>query len=210
MGLREKKKARTKQVILKSAHRLLDSKDYNEITMEEIAESSDIAVGTLYNYFSSKADLLLALILDSDDHYLAEAQSLINSDDDRIDLRLTNVMVLATEYCVRELSKSTWRHVSAAALANANSAMGRMYAETTLKHQTLVVDLMESLSDAGLIRPEVEARSAALSLFSMKSKLFLDFVSDEGMSLETHRKQVLQGVRYFLNGVYRGSKPLGT
>lgn len=201
MGLREKKKLRTKRAILGSAHRLLDTKDYNDVTMEEIAEASDIAVGTLYNYFKSKADLLLALILESDDHYLAEAQNLIHSNDARIDQRLTELMVLATEYCVRELSKSAWRHVSAAALANANSAMGRMYAHTTLKHQTLVVELMENLRDCGMIRSEIDAKSAALSLFSMKSKLFLDFVSDEEMSLEVHREQVLQGVRYFLEGV---------
>lgn len=203
MGLREKKKAKTRQSILDNAHFLLDSKEYNDITIEEIADRAQIAVGTLYNYFNSKGDLLLALIMESDDQYMEEAKTLIDSEDQPADIRLTNLMVLATEYCVRQLSKSAWRHVSAAALANANSTMGRSYAVTTVKHQNLVIELMRKLQRADLIDPEVDPESAAVSLFSMKSKMFLDFVSDESMSLEAHRNQVLQGVRYFLYGLTR-------
>lgn len=201
MGLRERKKARTRQTILNSAHRLLDRNDYNSITMEEIAETADIAVGTLYNYFNSKADLLLALILDSDDQYLAEAEAMIADTSGPADLRLTDLMVLATEYCVRQLSKSTWRHVSAAALININAEMGQMYALTSQKHQTLVVRMMRRLQKAGRIRADIDADAAAISIFSMKSKMFLDFVSDEEMPLEGHRDQVRQGVRLFLDGI---------
>ena len=203
MGLREKKKAKTRQSILGSAHALLRNKDYNDITMDEIADHSDISVGTVYNYFDSKGDLLLSLILESDDQYMKEARFLIRDDSQPADIRLTDLMVLASKYCVRQLGKSAWRHVSAAALANTNSTMGRSYAVTTVKHQNLVIELMQKLQKSSLIDPEINAESAAKSLFSMKSKMFLDFVSDEAMDLEAHRNQVLQGVRYFLHGLIR-------
>lgn len=201
MGLREKKKARTKQAILMNAHKLLSAKDYNEITMDEIAEASDIAVGTLYNYFRSKGDLLLSLINESDDDYLMEARNLIRDSDAPAESRLTDLMVLASEFCVDRLSKSTWRHVSAAALANADSDMGRMYAETSEKHLAMVIDLMRRLKVSGEIGAEVDADAAAMTIFSMKSKMFLDFVSDVPMTLEQHRAQVRQGVHFFLHGI---------
>ena len=47
---------------IKCAGELIASGEYDSLPMRKIAERCDIAVGTLYNYFKSKEDLLLAVI----------------------------------------------------------------------------------------------------------------------------------------------------
>ncbi len=201
-GLRERKKVRARQGILAAAHELFLSKSYEETTMEEIAERAEQAVGTLYNYFTSKGALLLALIVDADERYLREGQQLIAHPADLPEHALADLMVLATEHCVRELGKPIWRHVSATAVTNVGSAFGRQHALTTKKHEQLVVDMMRALQARGDIQHDVDPKDAAHFLFSMKSMLFINFVSDDAMTIEEHREQVRRGVRYFLDGIF--------
>ena len=201
MGLREKKRERTRLALLAAAHALFLHKSYDEATVEDIAERAQLAVGTLYNYFPSKGELLLALITDSDERYLKEGQQLIDNPPDNPVHALAEVMVLATEHCVRQLGKSIWRHVSASSITNAASTFGHQYAVTTKKHEQLVVKMMKALQERGDIRCDIDAKAASHYLFSMKSKLFINYVSRESMTISEHRTEVRKGVGFFLSGI---------
>ena len=85
-------------------------------------------------------------------------------------------------------------------MTSVGSTFGRQYAVTTEKHEKLVVDMMRALQARGDIRQDLDPQDVAHFLFSMKSKLFMNFVSDDSMSLKAHRKEVREGVRYFLQG----------
>lgn len=61
MNRRERQVQERRNDILSAALQLFESKGYLETSMEEIAETADVARGTLYNHFDSKADVLLAL-----------------------------------------------------------------------------------------------------------------------------------------------------
>jgi AcrR family transcriptional regulator len=56
---RERKKAQTKKAIVDAASELFWSKGYDGTTIYEIAEAADVAPGTLYLHFDSKADIAL-------------------------------------------------------------------------------------------------------------------------------------------------------
>jgi len=58
-GRRERKKAQSKKVIVDAASGLFWSKGYDATTIYEIAEAADLALGTLYLHFESKADIAL-------------------------------------------------------------------------------------------------------------------------------------------------------
>jgi len=59
---RERRHARRREEILAAAARVFAAKGYRDATIAEIAAALDIADGTLYNYFASKRDLLLAIL----------------------------------------------------------------------------------------------------------------------------------------------------
>lgn len=54
MGRWERRKERTKQAIVTAAMDLIQEHGFAETTMEQIAETADVAKGTLYNYFPAK------------------------------------------------------------------------------------------------------------------------------------------------------------
>jgi AcrR family transcriptional regulator len=60
VGLRERKKARTKEAIRLAALRLFRDQGYPATTMEQIAAEAEVAPSTVFRYFPTKQDLVLS------------------------------------------------------------------------------------------------------------------------------------------------------
>jgi AcrR family transcriptional regulator len=56
-GLRERKKARTRQLIADTAARLFAERGYESVAVSDVAREAEVALQTLYNYFPSKEHL---------------------------------------------------------------------------------------------------------------------------------------------------------
>lgn len=59
LGLRERKKLKTREAIQREAMRLFTKQGYEETTIEQIAAAADISEGTFFNYFPTKEDVVL-------------------------------------------------------------------------------------------------------------------------------------------------------
>ena len=57
------KKEKNRQAILEVAGELFRSKGFGAVSMREIAEVCDIATGTLYNYFKSKGQIFIEIVI---------------------------------------------------------------------------------------------------------------------------------------------------
>ena len=57
MGLRERKKAQTRQLIGETAWRLFADRGFERVTVAEVARLADVAPATVFNYFPTKEDL---------------------------------------------------------------------------------------------------------------------------------------------------------
>ncbi|HET7516322.1 MAG TPA: TetR family transcriptional regulator [Actinomycetes bacterium] len=57
IGLRERKKAQTRQLIADTAWRLFADRGFEQVTVAEVAREAQVAVATVFNYFATKEDL---------------------------------------------------------------------------------------------------------------------------------------------------------
>ncbi len=64
-GRNERRKARTRASLLAAARQLFAAQGMEATTIAEIAERADIAIGSFYNYFRTKDDVLAALLQDA-------------------------------------------------------------------------------------------------------------------------------------------------
>ena len=59
LSRRERKKQNQKYAIIRAAQQLIEAKGYDATSVNEIAETADIAYGTFFNHFPSKEAMLL-------------------------------------------------------------------------------------------------------------------------------------------------------
>jgi len=61
-GRNERRKARTRSALLAAGQRLFGEQGFDATTVAEIAEDADVAIGSFYNYFDTKDELLAELL----------------------------------------------------------------------------------------------------------------------------------------------------
>src|SRR5437667_6963496 len=57
-GLRERKKARTRQAIADAAARLFAERGYEQVAVSDVAREAEVSEQTVYNYFQTKEQLV--------------------------------------------------------------------------------------------------------------------------------------------------------
>jgi AcrR family transcriptional regulator len=60
MGLRERKKQQTRQLIADTAWRLFADRGFDRVTVAEVAREAEVALATVFNYFPAKEDLFFS------------------------------------------------------------------------------------------------------------------------------------------------------
>jgi AcrR family transcriptional regulator len=58
LGLRERKKQRTRQLLSDTARRLFSERGFEQVSIAEIAREAEVSEQTVFKYFPSKEDLI--------------------------------------------------------------------------------------------------------------------------------------------------------
>ncbi len=79
-GLREQKKKQTRAAIMEAAFTLFGERGYENTSISSLAKAAGIGKGTVYSYFSSKSEILLAFCEDELDCLHLELRRTIPAD----------------------------------------------------------------------------------------------------------------------------------
>jgi len=82
---RERDKLRQRQDMLAAAIELFSEKGYYSVSMHEIAQKAEFAIGTLYKFFKNKEDLYKALMLELADKFEETLTKAIEEPDDEVE-----------------------------------------------------------------------------------------------------------------------------
>ncbi len=82
---REREKLRQRQEMLAAALALFSEKGYHNVSMHQIAETAEFAIGTLYKFFQNKEDLYKALVREQCDQFEHAITSAIEEPEDEVE-----------------------------------------------------------------------------------------------------------------------------
>ena len=102
LSRRERDRLRHRDLMLSAALDLFSQKGFANVSMHEIAQSAEFAIGTLYKFFQNKEDLYKALVLELCDKFEDALTRAIEESEDEIE-KLRNYVRTKTEVFRRNL-----------------------------------------------------------------------------------------------------------
>ena len=85
LSRKEREYRRHRQEILQAALKLFSEKGFHNVSMNEIAQKAEFAVGTMYKFFENKEDLYKALVLEQSDKFHRALTEAIEGPEDEIE-----------------------------------------------------------------------------------------------------------------------------
>ncbi len=82
---REREKLRQRQEMLAAALDLFSQKGYHNVSMAEIAEKAEFAIGTLYKFFQNKEDLYKTIVFERFDDFEEACQQALDQSEDEVE-----------------------------------------------------------------------------------------------------------------------------
>jgi AcrR family transcriptional regulator len=200
-GLRERQKADRHRDILKAAGMLFRRQGFAATSIEEIAEQAGLSAGTVYNYFASKGDLLLALVaLDGAEVRAAGARLVARPPADPI-AAVSALLEGYVDHSLVHLDKRMWRQMMGMALSFAETPLGAGYRSLDRKLSAQVVALCRALQQRGDLPPDISSEDAGQVLFYVCNSLFVEFVADDAMPLSSLKKRMSREVKLVFRGL---------
>src|SRR6266566_1331691 len=155
-GLRERKKARTRQHIAESAARLFAQRGYEKVSVSDVAREADVAEQTVYNYFPTKEQL----VIDRDQLVRDRLCDLIRSrPPGTTPAAAVRDFVLESVEGIRSIPRNQWRG-ELGYLAAISPAVHRLALEMTDRHAAAVA---AAIADTAEVAPEI-ARLQGMAL----------------------------------------------
>lgn len=96
---REREKLRQRQDIMGAALGLFCEKGYHKVSMHEIAQKAEFAIGTLYKFFKNKEDLYKSLMLELSDRFRSVLNDAIEHEGDEIEKLRNYVRAKGKVFC---------------------------------------------------------------------------------------------------------------
>jgi len=205
-GRRERQKQQREARILRAAAVLFESRDYEATGMKDIARRARLAVGTLYNYFPSKVEIVLALVRRDADRGLEAGAEVVKSPP--ADPVEAVVVLLERELePFARYDRALWREVTAEALREPR--VGEAFFATDARLVAQIAALLGELQARGDVRAGVDTTRSAYAVYAVFLMWFLAFLTNETVSVEAVHAEVRHGVGLVMNGLLapRSSSP---
>jgi AcrR family transcriptional regulator len=183
LGLRARGKAHRSGKMLEAASHLIRDEGYDQTRIEDIAARAEVSVGTFYNYFSTKGDLLLAIVSMEVEEVLAQGTAIVANPPGGVEATLTTLIGNYFDHSLVYLSKDMWRRAMAISIEAPDTPFSRRYTELDALLRQQVCDAIAALQRRGRARIGISAQDAGALIFNNLNMMFIEFVKSDPMTL---------------------------
>lgn len=194
-GLRERQKADRHRRILTAAVARFRRDGFHAVRMEDVAEDAEVSVGTVYNYARTKGDLLMATVSLEVEEVLATGEAILADPPADSAEALLALVAHYYDHSLHYLTKPMWRAAIALSVEAPGTPEGRRYAELDARLARQVTGLFERLQARGLLDSGLDPGPLGEVAFAALNALFIEFVKDETMTLDTLKARAASQMR---------------
>ncbi|MFJ1311418.1 TetR/AcrR family transcriptional regulator [Agrobacterium sp. P15N1-A] len=189
-GLRAKQKADKIRRILEAATTLFREQGYDSARIEDIAEMAEVSVGTLYNYYQNKGDILVATVAMEVTEVLEAGLRIIANPPLNVSEALRALIQQYYDHSLFYLSKEMWRTAMAISIQQPETPLSRRYTELDGQLCAQVVQLVQTLQARGIVLAGIDAQAMGEVFFNNLNTMFTEFCRVDTMSLEDLKSRV--------------------
>jgi AcrR family transcriptional regulator len=170
--------------VLDAASTLFAERGYEATRIEEIAKRAAVAPTTIYNYFATKPNILLALAVRHVRASLPERHAIVRNPPDDPVAAVQAFERLLADQALRHLSRECWRVIMASPYREPGGAAHR----TSLRLNRLIrshyVRMLSGFKERGMIKRNVDVEALAELVYAIGTHHFGRLVSNDAMTLD--------------------------
>ncbi|MCO5151154.1 MULTISPECIES: TetR/AcrR family transcriptional regulator [unclassified Shinella] len=189
-GLRAKQKADRTRRILEAATTLFRREGYDSARIEDIAEMAEVSVGTLYNYYQNKGDILVATVAMEVTEVLEAGTRIVANPPLNVAEALRALIEQYYDHSLYYLSKEMWRTAMAISIQQPDIPLSRRYSELDGQLCAQVIRLVETLQARGIVQASVDTKAMGELFFNNLNMMFIEFCKVDAMPLEELKARV--------------------
>lgn len=198
LGLRERKKTRTREAIEAAALECLTRNGWDTTTVSDIAETADVGVGTLYNYFPSKGALVASVTRKRVLEALQRSEE--HSANGRSPAETVLPVLGEVLRMMDRFGKPVLREVVGTALRSAGGDLGREMMRADMMVMEEIQRRLEDLQDRELLGTSYPPAELAMLVYSTAMGLLMFYMFDDDLELAWLLAEVDAAVTALLRG----------
>ncbi len=200
-GLRAKHKIDRNSRIVEAASGLFRREGYEGARIEEIAAKAEVSVGTIYNYYRNKGDILVAIVSMEVHEVLAAGQRILQKPPKNVEKAVNALIATYIDHSLVYLSKEMWRRAMATSTQQPDSPFGKTYTalDRDLADQTCA--LIAKLQVLGLVRGDIDGRGVGEMIFNSMNMMFIEFIKREDMAIKELRAHIRRQNRTLVQAI---------
>ena len=197
-GLRERKKADRERRIIDAAAEQFRTVGYEETKIENIARDAGVSVGTVYNYFENKSDLLLTLVTLHDRFVEREIEEMLGNPPANLVDGVCGIFFAMTSHSLNHLGKENWRNLFGLSIVQRQTVLGQRFATFNERLRTRVIRMLNVLQEQGSLRADCDTGKLGGILFRIETMHYIELASSDRMTFEAYQAAVRSDMEFVL------------
>lgn len=200
-GLRAKNRADRNDRILDAAAALFRQSGYEGAKIEAIAAEANVSVGTIYNYYRNKGDILVAIVAMEVNEVLNAGRGVVAAPPANVGDAIDTLVGIYIDHSLVYLSKEMWRQAMAISTQQPQSPFGQTFTQLDASLTDQICALIVKLQEIGLVRREADARATGELVFNNMNMMFIEFVKREEAPLAALRAAIRRQNRVLVEAI---------